>query len=89
MFTLTNQDKNVAQLLIFNDYELLDQEQLHVDGILVIVDTPESLRPLLKILSSSENVQKPFVVYIISVGLKICELSRLETLKMVVMQEAT
>lgn len=70
-------------------YKLLDQEQVEVDGILVIVDTPDALRPLLKILSSSEDVQKPFVVYIISVGLKLWELSRLETLKMVVMQEAT
>lgn len=61
-----------------------------IDGILVIVEKPEALKPLLHILSNSANVQRPsFVVYIISVGLKLWELPSSDILKMIVMQEAT
>lgn len=66
-------------------------EQVHssVDGILVLVEKPEALKPLLKILLNNVNVQtSQIVLYIISVGLKLWDLPQSD-LKMVIMQEAT
>lgn len=66
--------------------------QIHttVDGILIIVEKPEALKPLLKILSNSANSQRsPLVIYIISVGLKLWDFPRSDSLKIIVMQEAT
>lgn len=71
-------------MIIFSDLE--DAE---IDGVLLIVEKPEALRHFLKILSDSANVQKSYVVYIIFVGLKLWELPKSNSLKMVVMQEAT
>lgn len=73
---------------VYNEY--LDQLRASVDGILIIVEKPDALKPLLKILSNSANVQKaPFVVYIIFVGLKLWELPKTDSLKIIIMQEAT
>ncbi|VVC31521.1 Periplasmic binding protein-like I,Receptor, ligand binding region [Cinara cedri] len=67
-----------------------NQEHAAFDGVLLIIEKPEALKPLLKILSSSTNVQQhSFVVYIIFVGLKLWELPKFNSLTMVVMQEAT
>lgn len=71
-------------------YEHLGQVHSSVDGILILVEKPEALKPLLKILSNSANSQKsPFVIYIISVGLKLWDFPRSDNLKIIVMQEAT
>lgn len=69
-------------------HEYLDQENVAIDGVLLIIENPEALKPLLKILSNNDNVQKPLVVYIIFVGLRLWELPKSDFLKMVVMQEA-
>jgi DNA topoisomerase IA len=61
-----------------------------MDGVLVIVEKPEAIKSLVKILSNSATVQRPpFVMYIITVGLKLWELPRSDYLKIIVMQEAT
>ncbi|XP_022172162.1 uncharacterized protein LOC111034998 [Myzus persicae] len=66
------------------------QVQSSIDGILIIVEKPEALKPMLKILSNSANSQRsPIVIYIISVGLKLWDFPRSDSLKMIVMQEAT
>lgn len=68
----------------------LDQEHKSVDGILVIVEKPEALKFLLKIISNSVKIKRPpFVVYIITVGLKLWELPKSDYLNMIVMQEST
>jgi len=68
----------------------LGQVHTTVDGILIIVEKPEALKPLLKILSNSANSQRsPLVIYIISVGLKLWDFPRSDSLKIIVMQEAT
>uniref|UniRef100_A0A2S2NB83 Receptor ligand binding region domain-containing protein n=1 Tax=Schizaphis graminum TaxID=13262 RepID=A0A2S2NB83_SCHGA len=73
-------------------YKEIIESQVHssVDGILILVEKPEALKPLLKILSNNVNSQKsPFVIYIISVGLKLWDFPRSDSLKIIVMQEAT
>ncbi|XP_025206748.1 uncharacterized protein LOC112602728 [Melanaphis sacchari] len=73
-------------------YKEIVESQVHssVDGILILVEKPEALKPLLKILSNSANSQKcPFVIYIISVGLKLWDFPRSDSMKIIFMQEAT
>lgn len=71
-------------------YEYLGQVHTPIDGILIIVEKPDALKPLLKILSNSANSQRsPIAMYIISVGLKLWDLPRSDSLKIIVMQEAT
>ncbi|XP_050436197.1 uncharacterized protein LOC126842975 isoform X2 [Adelges cooleyi] len=60
------------------------------DGVLVIVDTPEVLGPLFNILSNSDNTQRPpFVVYVMTVGIKLWEIPRSDAVSMILMQEST
>lgn len=80
----------ILNTLYYYNYEYLGQSHTPMDGVLVIVEKPETLKPLVKILSSSTTVQRPsFVVYIITVGLKLWELPKSDSLRMIVMQEAT
>lgn len=69
---------------------VFDRVRTSVDGILVIAEKPDALKPLFDTLPNSAGAQRlPFVVYVISVGLKPWELPRSDSVKMVVMQEAT
>lgn len=69
---------------------VFDRVRASVDGILVVAEKPDVLTPLFETLSNSADPQRlPFVVYVISVGLKPWELPRSDSVRMVIMQEAT
>ncbi|XP_050536387.1 uncharacterized protein LOC126902809 [Daktulosphaira vitifoliae] len=66
------------------------QKRSSADGALVIIDKPETLRPLLNILSNSDNNQRPpFVVFLMTVGLKLWEIPNTDTVSIIFMQEST